>query len=47
MTGRACVTNITAESDGLTEAASGPHILLIMVRLQELRENPGKTVFRG
>lgn len=34
MTGKACVTGITAESDGLTEAVSGSHMLLIMVRLQ-------------
>jgi hypothetical protein len=34
MTGKARVTDITAESDGLTETVSDSHILLIMVRLQ-------------
>ena len=34
MTGKVRVTDITAEGDGLTEAVSGSHILLIMVRLQ-------------
>ena len=47
MTGMACVTDITADSDGLTEVVSGSHMLSIMVRLQRLRKNTGKTVFRG
>jgi len=33
MTGKPFVTEVTAESDGLTETVSEPHILLIMVRL--------------
>ncbi len=34
MIGKACVTDITADSDGLTETVSDSHMLLIMVRLQ-------------
>jgi len=34
VTGRACVTEVTADSDGLTETVSDSHMLSIMVRLQ-------------
>ncbi len=34
MTGKSFVTEVTAESDGLTETVSEPHMVLIMVRLQ-------------
>jgi len=34
MTNKIFVTDITAESDGLTETVTASHILLIMVRLE-------------
>ena len=47
LNGKAFVTEVTANGDGLTEAVSEPHILLIMVRSQRLRKTAGNTFFRG
>ena len=45
--GRARVTEVTAGSDGLTEAVSGPHMALIMVGLKRLRRNAGVACFKA